>query len=393
MVAMAAVPSKRSYRKVRDLKKWWIHASVFWMTVCFSLYAVIGRQTQEARPPVSKLFTFILLRQSLGALLLLILARLREGPLPSCVKAMAWRLVVCGWIGIGLSQMFFLFGERFTTATTAVTFEPIVPIVTGAVGFVFGTETLTRLKMLGSGVAICGAIVTARGSAPVNSGETQSSLTTQIGILFCIGQVICIAVYLVGLKTIPNKEKYPLWITFSIVCSGALLTSAVFFVYCYILAPSLSGNPSMHTFDFEITTMFVYEVGFAVVFATVQNYLIRTRAATALSASEIGIYLTLNPPLTALAAHVFLKETIQRSEIYGSAIVALGLWVYLSGNSHPKPRSLPKPHHQGVASRGGNGIAPRRGNGPDDDDDDDYGDGDDDDDDDSPFKPFILRSD
>lgn len=376
VMAQTSKPSNRRV-KVQDLKKWSVHASVLWMTVCFSLYAVIGRQTQEARPPVSKLFTFILLRQSLGALVLLILARLREGPLPKCVKSMAWKLVLCGWIGIGLSQMFFLFGERFTTATTAVTFEPMVPIVTGAVGFAFGTEALTRLKVLGSGVAICGAIVTARVSN--NPEEMQSSsVTSQIGISFCIGQVICIAVYLVALKAIPHKEKYPLWITFFIVCAGALLTCIVFFASCYIVAPSLSWDSSMR--KFEITTVFVYEVGFAVVFATVQNYLIRTRAAATLSASEIGIYLTLNPPLTALAAHVFLNETIQRSEIYGSVIVALGLWIYLSDGYHSKPRlsdghfpeqrSLSKARHQDVASRNGNGP----------------------DDDDSPFEPLLDRS-
>ena len=180
------------------------HVAVLWMTVCFSLYAVIARNTEvdlspDGRPPLTSPFGFILTRQSAGALVLAILARTREGPFPERLAdpAVLRQLVVCGVVGIGLSQNFFILGERYTTATTAVIYEPLVPMVTAIAGYFFGTElswgsrrSERCLKCVGSAIGVCGAVIAARGSLRAKEAPESGA---KMGNLFCVGQVLCIA--------------------------------------------------------------------------------------------------------------------------------------------------------------------------------------------------------
>ena len=314
-----------------------VHCLVFWKTICFALYAVVGRETQEEDPPLEKPFIFVFLRQSSAALILAGLARYKEGPFPKHqLKSVGFLLMVGGCVGISLSQNCFIFGERYTTATTAVTFEPLVPIFTGIAAFFTGNEGFGRtlweitFKMGGSICAICGAIYTARGSERAAIHLTSERHRHVLGNIFCVGQVVCIATYLIILKRVDKRllRKYPLWITCIIVSCGALLTLTLF-ATAVLIFPSEFWSKPHGTYMF--TSSFLFEIAFAVLFATVQNYLIRTYAIKVLSPTTIGMYLTLNPPLTAALAYIFLKERITSAEMTGATLVGIGLILFSVG--------------------------------------------------------------
>lgn len=185
-------------------------------------------------------------------------------------------------------------------------------------------DFLTRIS--GTLIGIFGAMYTARGSTRAAVHLSSQEHTHVIGNMLCVAQVVCIAFYLILLKRVSPQilRRYPLWTTCCIVSFGALLTLSIFVFATILVPPELWVSGNRFVFD----TPFFLEVAFAVIFATVQNYLIRTIAIKMLSPTEIGMYLTMNPPLTALGAYLFLGEQVTSAEMVGCILVALGLTLY-----------------------------------------------------------------
>ena len=161
---------KRCWRSLmssdEDSQQRLAHVGCAWMMFCFSLYAIIGRFSAEGDPPMFKPAIFILLRQTIAGIVLLIITRIFEGPI-RIERSDLPRIFVCGVIGISGSQLFFLYGERFTTATNAVCVEPLIPVIAGVLAFFVGLESFGEpgtserwSKLGGVAVAATGAVIT-----------------------------------------------------------------------------------------------------------------------------------------------------------------------------------------------------------------------------------------
>ena len=111
------------------------------------------------------------------------------------------RFLACGIFGIGLNQMFFLWGVSKTVEVNASVIMTTTPVFVFLIAWVIKQEKLTLLKVIGLFLSFLGAGILSLG------GESFSlSQETVVGDGLIVLNSICYAIYFVLVR--PLIEKY-----------------------------------------------------------------------------------------------------------------------------------------------------------------------------------------
>lgn len=142
---------------MRRLELWALVAVQF----LFASNAVVGRLALRTFTPLA----IVVLRISGAALIFWVVEafaarRARPASLPFTRKE--WGLLwLCALLGLALNQALFLVGLSLSTATNAAVVSTSIPVFTAGLAMLVGDERFALAKVLGIGLALCGAMAMA----------------------------------------------------------------------------------------------------------------------------------------------------------------------------------------------------------------------------------------
>jgi drug/metabolite transporter (DMT)-like permease len=273
--------------------------------VVFATSPVVTRLALDDVPPV----TLALLRLIVGGAILVPLGRRGLGP---------GRGARVFWMGaLGFTAAFALshWGIERSSATNAALLIVVEPLTLVALGPLLLAERLTPREAVGAAMALAGAVLVVVNGVP---GVTRSILPHWRGDLLLILSAIAYAAYSLLGRTVLTGDNAAAVTARSVLWGAALLAPLAAHEWTGGARPRLTPAAVAGTLYLGLVI-------------TAAGYLVWNWALTRLEAARAAPFLTLQPVVGALLGALVLGETVTRFTAAGGALIALGLWMTLTG--------------------------------------------------------------
>lgn len=278
-----------------------------------SLYAIMsisfwGVSFVSTKAVLDKLdpYTLLVLRFGIGALFLLVLLVLKRYPLNIPLKYIP-HLIVLGILGVFVHQVIQATALLTINASAAGWIISFSPVFTVILSVFFLHEKMTVLKALGMIVAIIGVLLV---TTATNQQSFQPSIN--VGYLLMILSTLNWAIYSVLLKRL-HIQLPSLVVTFYMCLIGFTLTT-----------PFLVRNKGWEMIPF-LTSVEWAHLLFLGVFVSGVAYWYWAKALEVLEASQVSVFLYLEPVATLITAILLLQEKIIPVSILGGIIIIMGV--------------------------------------------------------------------
>ncbi|MGG2089112.1 DMT family transporter [Priestia aryabhattai] len=283
--------------------------------VAASLYAIMsisfwGISFVSTKAVLDKLdpYTLLVLRFGIGALFLLILLVFKRYPLNIPFKYIP-HLIVLGILGVFIHQVIQATALLTINASAAGWIISFSPVFTVILSVFFLYEKMTLLKASGIIVAVIGVLLV------TSSGNQHSlQLPINIGYLLMILSTLNWAIYSVLLKKL-DIQLPSLVVTFYMCLIGFTLTT-----------PFLIRSKGWKIIPF-LTSVEWAHLLFLGVFVSGVAYWYWAKALEVLEASQVSMFLYLEPVATLVTAVLLLREKIIPVSIVGGVIIIVGVIV------------------------------------------------------------------
>lgn len=274
-------------------------------TLCWAGNIVLARAMHAEIPPVAMAFW----RWTIAFLVVLPFA---YRPLfeHRAVLRRSWlMLAFLGGIGVASYNTLCYIALQTTTATNAVLFNSLIPVLIVPIAWVVLRERIRPLQGLGVAISLIGVVViVARGEL-----DTLLTLTFNQGDLWLIAAMVLWAFYTVVLRFKP-KELGTLPFLAAIILFG-LPVLAVF--YAIELA---SGA------RFALTPTTAATLAYYGTMPSVVAYLFFNRGVAMVGPQRAGIFIHLVPAYGVLLSTLFLHESFRPFHAVGIALIFSGIW-------------------------------------------------------------------
>jgi drug/metabolite transporter (DMT)-like permease len=278
-----------------------------------SLYAIMsisfwGVSFVSTKAVLDKLdpYTLLVLRFGIGALFLLVLLVLKRYPLNIPLKYIP-HLIVLGILGVFVHQVIQATALLTINASAAGWIISFSPVFTVILSVFFLHEKMTVLKASGMIVAIIGVLLV---TTATNQQSFQPSIN--VGYLLMILSTLNWAIYSVLLKRL-HIQLPSLVVTFYMCLIGFTLTT-----------PFLVRNKGWEMIPF-LTSVEWAHLLFLGVFVSGVAYWYWAKALEVLEASQVSVFLYLEPVATLITAILLLQEKIIPVSILGGIIIIMGV--------------------------------------------------------------------
>ena len=263
-------------------------------------------------------FSLSFLRLFQGAVVLLLLYRIRGGQWRALFQKNRWLLI--GGIGTSINYALFTVGLNFTTAGAGVLVVQIQVVTLAVLAALFLGERLTAFKIAGMVAVICGVVFVV---SPQNTlgGMFGSQYTLGNAMMFVSGMGW--AVYTLANKTL-SRQMGSFHILIPILGIGTLVTGAV------------------AATQFELKAAISVKALAAIVvlgtLCTGGAFYLLSEGLKRLSAALAGTITTLSPLLSLWLAHLILGEDISTAMFVATALIIGGILVMVySERNHENP--------------------------------------------------------
>ena len=263
-------------------------------------------------------FSLSFLRLFQGAVVLLLLYRIRGGQWKALFQKNRWLLI--GGIGISINYALFTIGLNFTTAGAGVLVVQIQVVTLAVLAALFLGERLTAFKIAGMVAVICGVVFVVL-SQNTLWGMFGSQYTLGNAMMFVSG--LAWGVYALANKTL-SKQMGSFHILIPIFGIGALVTGVV----------------AATQFELKATISVKALAAIAVLGAlcTGGAYYLFSEGLKRLSAALAVTITTLSPLLSLWLAHLILGEEISTAMFVATALIIGGILVMVySERNHERP--------------------------------------------------------
>ncbi len=254
--------------------------------------------------------TVVWLRFAMGVVILgaAVIAR-KQFALPQR-KDLAY-FVLLGFIGITFHQWLQSTGLLTAQATTTAWIVATSPIFIALLGWLFLKEQLGWLRVGGTGLAFLGVLLV------VSKGKLESLVfgnTITTGDILIMISALNWAVFSIlsryGLQQHPAARMM-----FFVMLFGWLFSSILFFS-----GPGLSDIA-------HLTNQGWLGIAFLGIVCSGLAYIFWYDALQALPASQVGVFLYLEPLVTVVVAAILLGEPLLLASLVGGAVILLGVWM------------------------------------------------------------------
>ncbi|MBD8847365.1 MULTISPECIES: DMT family transporter [Priestia] len=278
-----------------------------------SLYALMsisfwGISFVSTKAVLDKLdpYTLLVLRFGIGALFLLVLLVLKRYPLNIPLKYIP-HLIVLGILGVFVHQVIQATALLTINASAAGWIISFSPVFTVILSVFFLHEKMTVLKASGMIVAIIGVLL-----VTTSNNQQSFQLSINVGYLLMILSTLNWAIYSVLLKRL-HIQLPSLVVTFYMCLIGFTLTT-----------PFLVRNKGWEMIPF-LTNVEWAHLLFLGVFVSGVAYWYWAKALEVLEASQVSVFLYLEPVATLVTAILLLQEKIIPVSILGGIIIIIGV--------------------------------------------------------------------
>ncbi|WP_264195949.1 DMT family transporter [Metabacillus niabensis] len=259
-------------------------------------------------------FTLLVIRFGIGAVFLFLLLMILNEKLLINFTYIP-HLIVLGILGVFIHQVIQASALLTIDASSAGWMISLSPIFTVILSMFFLHERMTLFKGIGMILALFGVfLVTTAGS------EQTFEPVLNIGYLLMLLSTLNWAIYSVLLKKL-SIPLSPLVITFYMSTIGFILTF-----------PFLIRNKGWESFSHLQTEEWAH-LFFLGIFVSGVAYWYWAKALHVLEATQVSVFLYLEPLATLIAAVVLLHEKIILISVIGGIIIIIGV-VFVNGQLH-----------------------------------------------------------
>lgn len=227
--------------------------------------------------------------------------------LPSIPRRDWVRTIAAAATGVVAYGMLVAIGLQNSASSIASLINTTGPVFTLVLAGIFLNESLTRNRILGIAIAVCGVLlIIIRGS-----GETNLTVANVFGPFLVVVAVLSWSLYSILAK--PLLQDYPaIPFTAYLMILGTLLMAPVALVTKW--DASAIASPIVWI-----------AAGFSGIGSTLIGQLLWNYALTILDVSEVSAYLYLVPLTTVITAITFLGEAVTIYLLLGGAIIVIGV--------------------------------------------------------------------
>lgn len=276
--------------------------------------------TPEFVTMVRALVTFLIL----GCAALLLFRKRFFGLLQD--KASRGRLLLYG-IGLFGSQIAYAFSVQATNAGTATVLQSLFMVVVMA----FTCITLRHLPRIAE---VVGLVLALAGTWLIVTGGNPSSISLPAsGLLWCLANILSVAVYVIA-----PKSLYDTWGSFPVIAAGMMISALCSLVFWAVTAlPSGTPMPALNMNEAVLLVVGVAIIGTVIAFAL---YL----SGVAMVGPILGSLLSTAEPLSAVVlSAVWLATPFKGTDFLGMAfVIGMIIVVSLPSRQPRKQRSARK---------------------------------------------------
>ncbi len=253
---------------------------------------------------------FLLLRFALAAAVLLLLARGR----PRTPGLFSDSLAVGGLTAVGIA--FQLAGQVYTTASKAAFITGLSVPLTAPVAFLVTKKRPAAANLAGLALATLGFVVLA---APGDLGGVN------VGDLLVLVTALSYAYVVVRLSEAGGRHDVRWFAAGQIICASLVVLTLRLAALPFLSRPEAFFRAEARPLVLEPRLLgFLLWMSFA---ATVVTFLMMTWAQARMSATHAAVIYALEPVFAALLAAPILGERLSGRELWGGALVLLGILV------------------------------------------------------------------
>jgi drug/metabolite transporter (DMT)-like permease len=221
-----------------------------------------------------------------------------------------YKLLLLSFVGIVLHIAFFYLGLSLAPSINVPIISSVTPILLIIGGMLFLHEKPKKQVIIGTMVGLIGFFIIIL--QPILE---QAAVGSIIGNIFYFLSVVALVFYTILLKRYNLKYSYTT-IMFWLFLIGALAFFPLF------LFENKGADPFIY-FDFRGTIGILY----GAILSSLVGYFLYNYAVRFIKAQEIGIFMYLDPFVTALVAIPLLGETITFTYTIGALFVFLGIFI------------------------------------------------------------------
>ncbi len=271
----------------------------------FAIFPTLGKLALATIPPLP----LAALRVTAAALMLELIRRLSRAE--TLAPPDRKRVLLYGILGVSLNQVLFILGLSLTNAIHATILTATIPAFTLGVAVLLKRETLSLSAAAGVVLAGAGALVL------INVRDFEWHSRHVRGDLLLLGNAVAYSLYLVLSRPILAHYRV-LTVVSRVFLYGAppilLFTAPALLRF----APSSVSPRSWASF------------AGVVVFCTVVPYVLNSWALARTGASQVAVYVFLQPLIAAALAVVILKEQLNARTVLAGVLILGGLAVSLA---------------------------------------------------------------
>jgi len=267
---------------------------------------VIARGIQGHMSPIAMAFW-----RWFGAFIILL-------PFVAAPIAREWRIVVRSWkvmlvlavLGVAAFNTLTYTGLKYTTATSGVLLNSVIPILIIGINVIFLREPLSMRQAAGVATSLAGVLMI------VAQGDLDTLLHVKLnpGDLWVLAAMVSWSVYTVVLRWRPRQ------------LSSTAFTGSLIGVGVAVLLPIFAWDYGEgHRTQWGLLTWSA--VAYFAVFPSVLAYFFWNAAVARVGGERAGAFLHLMPLFGALLASIFLGESLRWYHFTGAVLIFAGLFV------------------------------------------------------------------
>ncbi len=218
------------------------------------------------------------------------------------------RFFFCGFFGIAFNQLMFFKGISLTSSINGSLIMITTPIITYFFSQWILKETFKMSKIIGILLGMLGAGIL------ILSSFHSKNASNPLGDMLIWINATSFAIYLIIVRPLMAKYK-PLTVIFLCFSTG--------FIWVF-----LAGFKEFQSIDWSgIPSIYYFNIGFVLFFATFVVYLFNIMAMNSLSPTVVSSYIYLQPLFAIVFATVYSNENLTYFSVAGGASIIAGLWL------------------------------------------------------------------